>query len=160
MSLKPLSDTLWRERELLERLLFKLEVEQLLLASGRTGRLPLATRELEEVLEAIRTTELGRAVEVDNALTELGLPDGASLLDIAAVAPAPWDGILREHRNNFVRLTGEIGELSHGTRVTLATAVRATQETLMGLHDGLDTYDPSGAASATRHGAQLVDETS
>ena len=27
---------LWRERELLEALLFKLEVEQLVLASGRT----------------------------------------------------------------------------------------------------------------------------
>ena len=36
MSMEDLSSVLWRERELLETLLFKLEIEQLVLASGRT----------------------------------------------------------------------------------------------------------------------------
>jgi hypothetical protein len=160
MSLKVLSDVLWRERELLEQLLFKLEVEQLLLVSGRTTRLPLATREVEEVLGLIREAELGRAIEVDAAAAVLGLADGVSLRELAKAAPAPWDGILLEHRLSFVRLTAEISEMSHSNRDLLASSHRATQETLMSLQFSVQTYDPRGAATPALTGAQLVDETS
>src|SRR4051812_39244560 len=44
MALTEVSNVLWRERELLEMLLFKLEEEQLLLTAGRTRWLPHATR--------------------------------------------------------------------------------------------------------------------
>ena len=159
MPLKALSDVLWRERELLEQLLFKLEVEQLLLASGRTKRLPLATREVEEVLELIREAELGRAIEVDVAATALGQPEGVSLLNLAHASPAPWDGILLEHRGHFVRLTAEIADLSNSNRDLLASSHRATQETLMGLQFSVRTYDPSGVATPASVGAQLLDET-
>ncbi|GAA1648158.1 flagellar protein FlgN [Georgenia ruanii] len=159
MPLKALSDILWRERELLEQLLFKLEVEQLFLITGRTTRLPLATREVEEVLETIRAAELGRTVEVGEAARTLGLPTGVSLLDLAHAAPAPWDAILLEHRKNFVRLTAEISELAQSNRDLLATTHRATQETLMSLRESVHTYDPSGAAAASATGAQLLDET-
>ena len=50
MSLTEVSSILWRERELLELLLFKLEEEQLLLAAGRSRWLGHATREVEMVL--------------------------------------------------------------------------------------------------------------
>lgn len=159
MPLKALSDVLWRERELLEQLLFKLEVEQLFLVSGRTKRLPLATREVEELLETIRAAELGRAVEVDDAATTLSLPGGVSLLDLAHAAPAPWDGILLEHRKHFIRLTAEINEIAQSNRDLLASSHRATQETLMSLRESVHTYDPRGAAAATPTGAQLLDET-
>ena len=56
--LERLSEVLWRERHLLELLLFKLEEEQLVLTSGRTRWLGHATREVETVLEEIRTAEL------------------------------------------------------------------------------------------------------
>ncbi|WP_127126495.1 flagellar protein FlgN [Georgenia sp. SYP-B2076] len=158
MPLKDLSDVLWRERELLEQLLFKLEVEQLLLVSGRTKRLPLATREVEEVLELIREAELGRAVEVDYAATTLGLPEGVSLLQLAQAAPAPWDGILLEHRTNFIRLTAEVSDIAHSNRDLLASSHRATQETLMGLQLSVQTYSPTGAATPASVGAQLFDE--
>ncbi len=160
MPLKALSDVLWRERELLEQLLFKLEVEQLLLVSGRTTRLPLATREVEEVLEQIRAAELGRTIEVEEAAGILGLPSGVSLLELAKASPAPWDGILLEHRENFVRLTAEISDVSRSNRDLLASSHRATQETLMGLRDSVQTYDPSGASRPAVAGAQLLDETS
>ena len=63
MGLAEVSGILWKERELLELLLFKLEEEQLVLASGRTRWLAHATREVEFVMEQIRTTELLRATE-------------------------------------------------------------------------------------------------
>ncbi|HEY0397456.1 MAG TPA: flagellar protein FlgN, partial [Acidimicrobiia bacterium] len=54
MGLREVSAILWRERHLLELLLFKLDEEQLVLAAGRTRWLPRATREVEMVLEEIR----------------------------------------------------------------------------------------------------------
>ena len=42
---------LWRERELLDTLLYRLEVEQLVLASGRTDRLMRAAQDVESTLE-------------------------------------------------------------------------------------------------------------
>ena len=55
MSLNDFSGVLWRERQLLELLLFKLEEEQLILTSGKTRWLGHATREVESVLEQIRS---------------------------------------------------------------------------------------------------------
>ena len=48
MSLTDLASVLWRSRELLEMLLFKLEEEQLLLASNRSRWLSHATREVDQ----------------------------------------------------------------------------------------------------------------
>ena len=47
MALADFCRILWRERELLELLLFKLEEEQLVLASGRGRWLAHATHEVE-----------------------------------------------------------------------------------------------------------------
>ena len=60
--MEKLSQILWRERELLETLLFKLEEEQMVLAGGRTRWLARAAREVENVLDTIRETEILRAV--------------------------------------------------------------------------------------------------
>ena len=73
MGLNELSGVLWRERQLLELLLFKLEEEQLILSSGRTQWLGHATREVESVLDQIRTAELGRAMEADDAARQRAL---------------------------------------------------------------------------------------
>ena len=50
MGLSEVSNILWRERQLLELLLFKLEEEQLLLVNGRTRWLSHAAKEIEDVL--------------------------------------------------------------------------------------------------------------
>ncbi len=67
MSLIELSSVLWRTRELMELLLFKLEEEQVLLASGRSRWLAHATREVEMVLEQMRETEVIRAAHAQAA---------------------------------------------------------------------------------------------
>src|SRR5919107_4550897 len=90
VSLTELSSVLWRTRELMELLLFKLEEEQLLLAAGRARWLAHATREVEMVLEELKTVELSRAVASDAAAVELGLGPNASLRALADAAPPPW----------------------------------------------------------------------
>src|SRR5690606_17023831 len=62
VSPQELSNLLWQERQLLDRLLFKLKVEQMLLAAGETRWLPMATTEAEEVLLATREVSLSRDV--------------------------------------------------------------------------------------------------
>ena len=157
MSLNDFSGVLWRERQLLELLLFKLEEEQLILTSGKTQWLGHATREVESVLEQIRGAELGRAVEADAAAREVGVPEGSNLLAIAAHAPSPWRDILTEHHRAFVQLTEQVNELAEGNRELLATSSRAAQETLMSLQESVQTYDDRGATTAAMSGASLLD---
>ena len=95
------SDILWRERELLDVLLFKLETEKLLLDAGELRWLSRSTREIELVLEQLRLAEMNRAVEVAALATQLGLPADsnlAALADCRAVAvgrvvPGPPNGL-------------------------------------------------------------------
>ncbi len=156
MGLNELSGVLWRERQLLELLLFKLEEEQMILTSGRTQWLGHATREVESVLDQIRTAELGRSVEADDAARHVGAPLDCSLLELARHAPAPWDELLTEHHAAFVVLTEQIAGLADGNRELLQTSHRATQETLMSLQETVQTYDPRGAQSSAT-GSMLLD---
>ena len=130
MGLQEVSTTLWQERNLLELLLFKLEEEQLLLASGRTRWLARATREVEIVLERIREAELMRSIEVENVAPSLLLPPGPSLRQLAENAPPPWDTMFADHRHAFLELTEEITQLASANRELVARGQRATQDFL------------------------------
>ncbi len=152
MGLNELSGVLWRERQLLELLLFKLEEEQLILSSGRTQWLGHATREVESVLDQIRTAELGRSMEADEAARQVGVPEGSGLRAIADAAPAPWNGLLAEHHTAFVTLTEQINSLAQGNRALLSASHRATRETLLSLQETVDTYDPTGTVQAVAAG--------
>ena len=159
MGLNELSAVLWRERQLLELLLFKLEEEQLILTSGRTQWLGHATREVESVLDQIRTAELGRSVEADEAARQVGVPEGSSLRLLAQRAPTPWDDLLGEHHAAFVSLTDQINALAEGNRDLLSVSHLATRETLMGLQESVQTYDPRGSSAAVNDWAQLLDQS-
>jgi hypothetical protein len=136
MGLREVSAILWRERHLLELLLFKLDEEQLVLAAGRTRWLPRATREVEMVLEEMRQTELERAVEVSRLAVDLGLPAGASLRQLADAAPEPWEGILTEHRQAFLTLTDEVTALVQTNRELLNRGQKAVRDVLASIGDG------------------------
>lgn len=159
MGLQSLSSVLWRERQLLELLLFKLEVEQLLLASGNSRWLAHATREVESVLEQIRECDVARAVETDAAAAMLNLEPDSSLNMLAQAADSPWDGILTEHRTAFLSLTTEIDSLASSNRELLATSQRAAQETIMALTENVQTYDSSGSTGRQTGSASLIDQT-
>jgi hypothetical protein len=159
LSLSEVSTILWRERQLMELLLFKLEEEQLVLAAGRNRWLPQATREVEMVLEEIRQTELARAVEVDALATDLGLPDNASLRELAEAAPAPWSELLEDHRRAFLGLTEEIASLAASNRDLLARGYQAAREMLASLGDvRAETYSPTGTVATGPSSPVLVDK--
>lgn len=158
MGLAEVSTVLWTERELLELLLFKLEEEQMVLASGRTRWLPHATREVEMVIEQIRSAELARAVAVDELAAELGLPPGPSLTALAEAATSPWDDMLRDHRQAFLTLTDEIGAISKSNRELLGAAARTSREVLMGVEaHAAQTYSPDGRKTTAVPTTRVID---
>lgn len=118
--LDDVSTVLWRERQLLELLVFKLEEEQLLLMAGKVRWVNRASREVEIVLEQLRAAELLRAVKVDAAAAELGLASFPGLRSLSEAAPEPWRSIFGRHRQAFLRLTGEVRGLSERNRRLLA----------------------------------------
>jgi hypothetical protein len=127
------SEILWRERELLDMLLFKLESEQLLLKTGDVRWLSRATREIELVLEQLRLTELTRALEIAALVTSLHLPPDPTLATLAEVAPSPWGDLFRAHRAAFVSLVAEVTDFAEANRQALEEACRTTEERLIAL---------------------------
>jgi hypothetical protein len=153
-----LSNILWRGREMLELLLFKLEEEQLVLAAGRTRWLAHATREVELVLDQIRQVEVLRATEVEVVAVMLGLPSNPSLGTLAQSAPQPWANLFAEHRKAFLALTAEISSLAETNRDLLTTGHRAVRETLMTVGGTLETYGRRGSTVTAAARPRLVDE--
>lgn len=167
MSLQEISNTLWRQRNLLEMLMFKLEEEQLLLAAGRTRWVTAATREVEQVLDEIRATEVIRSTLVDAVAREVGLAANPSLRDLASAAPEPWSSLLDEHRRAFLALTDEALAVAKSNREMLARGAAAARDMLMmamdpagngKAEDRMGTYDATGAVIALTRGGLLLDE--
>jgi hypothetical protein len=155
MTMEDLSSVLLRERELLELLLFKVEVEQLVLAGGRTRWLPIAAKEIETVLEQIREIELFRAVEVDAVAEELGLEPNPSLRDIADRSPEPWRAIWLDHRDAFMTVAAQITEMSESNRALLTAGYQAAQATLLSMTEGPGTYAADGSVASERRATRL-----
>jgi hypothetical protein len=169
MGLSEVSNILWRERQLLQLLLFKLETEQLILSSGRARFLADATREVEMVINELKETELLRSVAVDAMATEMGLGPSPSLKELGTIAPAPWDKIFEEHRKAFLSDTQEIFAMAQVNRELLSTGQKAAREALEWLANGgsntedqdapVDAYSAAGqATNQSQSGARLFNE--
>ncbi|MDO9380443.1 MAG: flagellar protein FlgN [Nocardioidaceae bacterium] len=156
MSMEDLSSVLWHERELLDLLVFKLETEQLVLASGRTRHLGRAAKEVETVLEAIREAELSRAVGVSSVVAGLGLPDDPSLRQLVETAPEPWSTIFADHLDAFTTAMAEITALAESNRDLLTAGHRAVRETLAAMQDvDTPTYGADGTAETGRRSRNI-----
>ncbi|SEJ56526.1 flagellar protein FlgN [Demequina mangrovi] len=157
MSFDELSTVLWRERELLETLLFKLETEELIIAAGRSRWLGRAAREVELVLSQIRDADLGRAAEAEAAARSIGLDGDPGLRELAIAAPAPWDELLGAHHAALSTLAAQIAALGESNRELLAVSLQATREALVGIEETVGTYDQKGTA-AKGSASFLLDE--
>ncbi|MDQ1294292.1 MAG: hypothetical protein QG608_2175 [Actinomycetota bacterium] len=148
MSLPDLAAVLWRQRELLERLVYRLECEQLLLSAGRTRWLGEATAEVEILLEELEVVELQRAVAAQTVALELGLPADATLEYLAAGCQPPWTGVLLEHRQALIELMGELSTLADLSKNLMTAGMAAVEATLsrIGMRTGTSSlgYDAQG----------------
>ena len=157
--MEDLSLILWRERELLDTLLYKLEIEQLVLASGKSRWLPSAAREVEMILDSIRETELLRAVAADEAARASGMSAKPSLRALAEAVDEPWQSILLDHREAFVGYTREITEIAAANRELLTAGQQAARDLFLGFGDQPDGYAHDGRAVVEGRHPRLLDRS-
>jgi flagellar biosynthesis/type III secretory pathway chaperone len=164
MSLPDLAAVLWRQRDLLERLVYRLECEQLMLAAGRTRFLATATAEVETLVSELRVLELQRAAVSEKAALAARVAPEATLEEIAMAVQPPWTGVLLEHREALLVLTRELGALAETNRTLMAAGLRAVEAALASL-GGADQsssvgYDARGRSDRiTGAGPMVVDRT-
>lgn len=147
MSPADLNSVLWRERELLDLLLFFLETEQLMLTAGRTRWLAHTSAEIEQTTAALREIELLRAIEADQVAAELGLDMDPALSALAQAADEPWRTILDDQRAALLELTAQISDKASVNRALLADGQRSTREALLALSTP-DAGQPSAVVAA------------
>ncbi len=151
-ALSELSTGLWRIQELLELLTYKLEVQHVLIETGRSRWMGRSTREIEFVLLEMREAELMRAVDAGPVCEALGLAHDTPLSEIAAAAPAPWNQVLAEHRAALSTATHELSQLSRSNSDMLEASYKAVQETLDRFNHTSEgaTYTARGARESRR----------
>lgn len=158
MGMHELSAVLWRERELLEVLHYKLDVERLLLATGQHLWLGRAVKEIDYVTVRLKEVGLVRAVESVEVSEELALDGTASLREIvAAVDDSVWRDILESHLDALVRVTTAIGGVRDSNERMLREANRFAHDAMSGVGGASGTYDARGLAHDAP-GARLVDK--
>lgn len=158
MGFSEISTLLWREREALQLLLFKLVEEQLIVSAGQTRWLAQANDEVEAALLQLHGTDVLRAAEVDAVAEDLGLAEAPSLADLEANAPEPWATMFGEHRQALLLLVEELGRTAGENRALLSAGARAVRETLLSVTRTVETYDSRGSIAAPRSGPMFMDE--
>lgn len=159
--LADLSQLLWDQRSLIELLEFRLEVQQLLTMAGKVDRLHLAVADVESVIDRIRMSEDVRLGVVAECAVELHLPTGASLRDISAAAPAPWNFVLSDHQTALLQLVASTEELASATRELAARGVSEARQAFshLGTDSQVTAYGRHGDRPALALPPTLVDRT-
>lgn len=163
-ALGELSHVLWRLRELTSVLVYRLEVQQLVLLSGRVRWVDVATEDVDRCLEAIRREEATRVRIVEELSPMLGSGPEASLRDLCELAPSPWDVVLAEHQSEFLTLSAEAEDAARGNRELLHQGLSEVHEFLDGMRGrSLDAANEqsygarAGGSSHAPAAAVLVD---
>lgn len=157
MGASEVSTLLWRERQLLDLLVFKLEEEQLILAASRPHLLGPASAEVAQVLEQVSRCEAEREVATRELAAELGLESPARLGELVAATGEPWTGIFSEHHKELVSAVERIRSLAAGTKALLAARLAATADALAVLgHAPVEAYVPTDAHVPAGGSGRLV----
>ncbi|MGD9701931.1 MAG: flagellar export chaperone FlgN [Acidimicrobiia bacterium] len=155
-----LSHQLWVLRELLEQLVFKLEVQSMLLGAGRVRWLPFIAAEVDAVIDAICQLEADRAAASERVARQVGLPVGTSLTELAGRLTEPWGSLLRQHRVHLLSLQGEVEESAQANHELARRGVLRTRELLAVLgEESVDLYTPTGTAAPLPLASRRLDRT-
>ena len=152
------SNALWTQRDLLDRLLYRLVAEQLVLTSGSTRWLAKADDDVRQALDDLRTGEVARAVHVDALVRHFGMEPDASLADLAVGAPDLWADLLTDHRLALRELAFEVQQVSDENQRLLKAGANAVRETLASVGGAVRRYDATGSPVGSSSGAMLLDE--
>lgn len=154
-----LSQGLWRLRDLTSLLVYRLEVQQLILMSGRVRWVNAATEDVDDALEAIRVQELARVRLVGELAPMLGTSTEASLRDLCQAAPSPWDVVLAEHQSEFLTLCAEAEDAARDNRELLhrgLSDVRQFLDSVRGRAESTGEQSYGGRSNAAMPAAEAL----
>lgn len=130
MGYSELSQLLDREIKLLETLLFKLEEEHLLVASGRHHYLATANAEIQAIVDDLKTLELRRALSSADVCSDLGMDNLSSLQEISHAAEEPWRSVLVEARSRLLLVSARIAKAQNDLTGLLSQRVALVEDIL------------------------------
>ena len=159
MGFSEVSTLLWRERDALQLLLFKLVEEQLIVSAGQTRWLAQANDEIEagpRPAARHRGAAGGRGGR-HRRRTRAARSHPRSP-NWQALAPEPWATLFAEHRQVLLQLVDEVERATGDNRALLAAGARAVRQTLLSVNQTVQTYDSHGSAAAMPNGPMLMDE--
>lgn len=160
-----LNQLLWREREVLEDVLYRLQVQQLLLVDGRDRWMDRSVEDLERALGRVERYQRMHRELLDDISDHLPVNADSTLSEIVAVTPSPWDDIFEEQQAAVLIIISEIEAASrdnHGlARQGLFHASEAMERfgrSSGSSGQGADSYGPSGLRRPRRQSdAMLLD---
>ena len=149
--LEELSRVLWKQRELIDQLQYRLELQQLVLAASRADRLPLALADVEAAMDAIRVVEQQRDAVVRDCAERFGLPDNATITQLRESAPEPWRTVLVDHQQALLAQVAATEQTAAANREFASRGAAALRGVLNEITGNTPTtgYGPSGTATTT-----------
>lgn len=159
--LAEISRSLWQLRGMLGRLKYQLTVQDMVMDGPDQSAIRLAVDDVQSTVEEIEKLEARRNALVVEVTEALGLPPNATLQNLVEAAPAPYDEILREHRDAFLTVATEIATMSRGSRGRAERGVQMTRQ-MIAIVTGETPdagYDSSGGSVRRQATRGLVDES-
>lgn len=157
-ALASLAGLLWDERSQLERLLYALVSQQLVITSGQTRWLGHCDADVQAAMTTFRDAEVLRAIEVESITTTLGVPANTTLAELAEATDEPWSQTLHDHRTALRGLMSEIDSAVAENQRLLKAGAQAVGETLAQLGTFSSTYDAHGTSVRRGDGPTFLDE--
>jgi len=154
-----LTRLLWQQRRSLERVLYLLKVQDLILASNDDSMLRHAVNDVQKALETIAEIEAARQELTIELGLSMGIDSNPSLEDLINRAPEPFDQMLSDHRDAFHTLVADITTMSINGQSRLERGLAVTREiSSFVLGDAGDGgYDASGATVRGSAERTLID---
>lgn len=154
-----LSHHLWSLRQLLDRLIYRLEVQQLLLASGRTRFLALAAVEVDEASAAVAALEGHLRAAARAAVGTTGSDSPPPLAELVALLKEPHATAVAEHRAALIVLGVEIEELVRSNKELAKRLIQARDVLSQLSGPSAESYTPTGAPSNVHRSTHRLDQT-
>lgn len=148
--LDELSRVLWRQRELIELLDYRLEVQRLVLMGGRPDHLQRALGDVETAMDEIRRLERNRDLVVRECAGRIGLAPDATLSMLKDSVAEPWSSRLAEHQNALLALVAATERNAAANREIAAQGAAETRGVIDEITGtpSLSGYGPNGTRNS------------
>ncbi|MGB6059852.1 MAG: flagellar export chaperone FlgN [Microthrixaceae bacterium] len=148
--LSELSHVLWQQRDLVTQLIYRLEVQRLLLTNSRSEWVEYATSDVNDALDDVRRQEEFRTELLVDLSSLLGTRPDASLRDLIGAVSAPWDTIFSEHHAAFLKLSADAEEASRVNSDLIQRGLADLGDLLTSFgHEGESAYSARAGRSST-----------